>query len=88
MHWHGLPMAFHASFAADEDITRYHQLQHIDQHRYRNLGRSLIDAGVWVAYRGIWYLSAAHTERDVDETLDRVDSAFAAFSESPAPAIM
>ncbi|MBV9922122.1 MAG: aminotransferase class III-fold pyridoxal phosphate-dependent enzyme [Pseudonocardia sp.] len=88
MHWQGLPMAFHASFASDEPITRYHQLQHVDQHRYRNLGRALIDAGVWVAYRGIWYVSAAHTERDVDETLERVDTAFAAFSRSAAPAIM
>ena len=88
MHWQGLPMAFHASFGPDEDITRYRQLQQIDQHRYRSLGRALIDAGVWVAYRGIWYVSAAHGERDVDETLERVDRAFAAFSRDPVPAIM
>lgn len=89
MHWQGLPMAFHASFApSDVEITRYEQLQNIDQHRYRALARALIDSGVWVAYRGIWYVSAAHTERDMDESLERIDEAFRAFSRSPAPAIM
>jgi glutamate-1-semialdehyde 2,1-aminomutase len=35
-----------------------------------------------VARRGIWYVSAAHTEADVAETLDRAEQAFRSFQES------
>jgi glutamate-1-semialdehyde 2,1-aminomutase len=34
---------------------------------------------VWVAGRGIWYVSAAHTEDDIEETLSRVDGAMRSF---------
>lgn len=75
----GLPMAFHARFdTGSEPVTTYAQLQQIDAQRYAEFARRLIKAGVWVAYRGIWYVSAAHTERDVDETIERVDAAFTA----------
>jgi glutamate-1-semialdehyde 2,1-aminomutase len=33
-----------------------------------------------VARRGIWYVSAAHTDADVTETLDRIESAFKIFN--------
>ena len=75
----GLPMAFHARFdTGDEPVTRYDQLQRFDVQRYADFARGLIQSGVWVAYRGIWYVSAAHTERDVDETLTRVEAALTA----------
>jgi glutamate-1-semialdehyde 2,1-aminomutase len=72
----GLPMAFHARFdAGSEPVTSYAQLQQFDGQRYAEFARRLIQAGVWVAYRGIWYVSAAHAERDVDDTIERVDAA-------------
>jgi glutamate-1-semialdehyde 2,1-aminomutase len=75
----GLPMAFHARFdQSDELITSYAQLQAVDGDRYSEFARALIAARVWVAYRGIWYVSAAHTLADVTETLDRVDTALTA----------
>jgi hypothetical protein len=44
---------------------------------------TLIGHGMWVARRGIWYVSAAHTEADVSETLlNRIERAFRAFSEA------
>ena len=73
----GLPMAFHASFGAgDEPVTSYGQLKQRDQERYARLAVALFDQGVWVARRGIWYVSAAHAEADVTETVDRVEAAF------------
>jgi glutamate-1-semialdehyde 2,1-aminomutase len=76
----GLPMAFHARFAASsEPVTRYDQLQQNNPGRYARLADSLIDHGVWVARRGIWYMSAAHTEADVKETANRIEAAFEAF---------
>jgi glutamate-1-semialdehyde 2,1-aminomutase len=72
----GLPMAFHARFdTGTEPITRYPQLQAIDDQRYGRFANTLISAGIWVAYRGIWYVSAAHTLHDVDETVKRFDTA-------------
>jgi glutamate-1-semialdehyde 2,1-aminomutase len=72
----GLPMAFHARFdSGTEPITRYAQLQNIDNDRYGHFATGLIAAGIWVAYRGIWYVSAAHTLDDVDDTVKRIDAA-------------
>jgi len=61
-------------------MTRYSQLQRSDPDRYGRLAGTLIDQGVWVARRGIWYVSAAHTEADVAETADRIESAFKIFN--------
>jgi glutamate-1-semialdehyde 2,1-aminomutase len=72
----GLPMAFHARFdSSAEPLTRYAQLQSIDQDRYGRFAGHLITYGIWVAYRGIWYVSAAHTLDDVEETVKRFEAA-------------
>ncbi|MDX1893062.1 aspartate aminotransferase family protein [Mycolicibacterium sp. 050158] len=72
----GLPMAFHARFdTSSEPLTSFAQVQALDGERYGRFATKLIDAGIWVAYRGIWYVSAAHTGADVDETLKRFDAA-------------
>ena len=74
-------MAFHASFATPRQaVTRYRDLARTDPARYARLADTLIGHGVWVARRGIWYVSAAHTEADVSETLNRLERAFRAFS--------
>jgi glutamate-1-semialdehyde 2,1-aminomutase len=74
----GFPAAFHVSFGDEEEVFDFRSLQRRDAERYRELAHRLIDAGVWVAARGIWYLSAAHGERELDVSLDRVASALAA----------
>jgi glutamate-1-semialdehyde 2,1-aminomutase len=81
LHIQGLPMAFHASFAAPGQgpVTRYRDLARSDPVRYARLADALIAQRVWVARRGIWYVSAAHTEADVAETLDRAERAFRTF---------
>jgi glutamate-1-semialdehyde 2,1-aminomutase len=72
----GLPMAFHMTFAEDEvEVTDYRSLQRCDAERYRLLARLLVDEGVWVTSRGIWYVSAAHHDREVEVTLGRVAAA-------------
>jgi glutamate-1-semialdehyde 2,1-aminomutase len=69
-------MAFHASFfkpraPTDLDVTDLRVLKTLDLERYRKFARALAAAGIWVAGRGIWYVSAAHGERELDETLSR-----------------
>ncbi len=77
----GLPMAFHASFGpGDEPVTSFGQLRQRDQERYARLAVALVGQGVWVARRGIWYVSAAHTQEDVTQTVDRARAAIKVFN--------
>ena len=70
LHFQGFPMAFHASFNASGAIlTSYDDLLKVDATRYAALANVLIEHGVWVSFRGIWYVSTAHTQSDVVETL-------------------
>lgn len=81
----GLPMAFHARVDDEPGtLTRYAQIQEVDAERYSRFASALIDAGVWVARRGIWYVSTAHTLEDVDETVKRVDAAMSGRRSTPA----
>ncbi|ADB49675.1 aspartate aminotransferase family protein [Conexibacter woesei] len=73
----GPGIAFHASFAPegstpDEiDVRDLRGLRTLDAARYQRFARALADAGVWVAGRGVWYVSAAHGERELDAALTR-----------------
>jgi glutamate-1-semialdehyde 2,1-aminomutase len=67
----GLPMAFNLSLggpAVAHDLREHAQR---DRAGYVQLAAHLVDAGVWVANRGIWYVSAAHDERAIDAALER-----------------
>lgn len=75
----GLPMAFHAGIG-EGPIGSYEDVRRLDAAAYQALVDLLIDNGVWVAGRGIWYVSAAHTEADVEETLSRADKAMRSFT--------
>ena len=75
----GLPMAFHVSFGQGP-VETFDELQSLDLGRYVEFAHVLVEHGVWVTGRGIWYVSAAHTEADIDETLERVSAAMAAFA--------
>jgi glutamate-1-semialdehyde 2,1-aminomutase len=72
LHLQGLPAAFHVSFG-DAEVTDYRTLQKLDLARYRAFSRSLIEHGIWVADRGIWYVSASHGPRELDAALGRFD---------------
>ncbi|MGO4856312.1 aspartate aminotransferase family protein [Arthrobacter sp. 2MCAF14] len=74
----GVPMAFHMRFDDSEaEITDYEQMLALDPTRYGEFAEQLIKHGVWVAYRGIWYVSGAHSPADVEETLERIEPVFA-----------
>jgi glutamate-1-semialdehyde 2,1-aminomutase len=71
----GLPMAFHASFGDEAEVWDYRGVAALDSEGYRGLAGSLVQEGVWIANRGIWYLSAAHGEREIEVTLERASRA-------------
>lgn len=70
----GFPMAFHVSFG-DAEVTDYRSLQKLDLARYADLVKCLVENGIWVARRGIWYVSAAHGRRELEAALSRFDAA-------------
>ncbi len=75
----GVPGAFHASLmAADAEVRHFRDLARLDADGYLALADRMIASGIWVSGRGIWYVSAAHGEHEVELTLDRCGEAFAA----------
>lgn len=71
----GLPMAFHVSFG-NVDVTDYRSLQRLGLSRYASLATVLVEHGVWVARRGVWFVSEAHGPVELDDTLTRFEMAF------------
>ncbi|KAA9153645.1 aminotransferase class III-fold pyridoxal phosphate-dependent enzyme [Microbacterium lushaniae] len=78
LHVQGVPMAFHVSFSGGRTLKDNRDILACDAPRYAALSRELIRHGVWVAARGVWYISAAHSDTELADTEERVDRAFAA----------
>lgn len=75
----GIPPAFHLSFTEQAALKEYRDYAWgCDLERYGAFTVELLKRGVRVAGRGIWYLSAAHTEEHVEKTLGIVEEALAA----------
>jgi glutamate-1-semialdehyde 2,1-aminomutase len=83
----GLPMALHVSFTTEgapgEDVVDHRSLSRLDLARYERFAAHLVDHGVWVAGRGIWYVSAAHGDAELGATLERLERAFATWVTEP-----
>ncbi len=86
---HGIPLrpqgpglVFHCAMlkpgAAEGPIVSYRDyVQRHDAPRWANLRRCLLEEGVRAIERGLWFISLAHTEADIDEALERAARAFA-----------
>ncbi|NIY62472.1 glutamate-1-semialdehyde-2,1-aminomutase [Streptomyces malaysiensis] len=72
LHW-GAPTPLRTY--ADTLAGRTEPLRHLSEH--------LIRSGVHARETGLWYVSAAHTDDDVDRTLTAVDQALTAISRQP-----
>jgi glutamate-1-semialdehyde 2,1-aminomutase len=70
----GLGMAFHVSFGDGAAVTDARGLEQLDLPRYQRLASELVEGGIWVTGRGIWYVSAAHGDRELTEVLERFDA--------------
>jgi glutamate-1-semialdehyde 2,1-aminomutase len=70
----GLPAAFHTCFARHE-IHDYASYTRADQRRLHAFIAALLECGIRPTSRGTWFLSTAHTESDVQMTLDAVGRA-------------
>ena len=77
----GPGVGFHASFASDGsdpggiEVHDLRGLQALDAERYKRFARRLAENGVWVAARGVWYVSAAHGQAELYAALAAVERA-------------
>lgn len=78
LHVQGLGMAFHVSFSDGRELRNFRDVLTCDSERYAVLARQLASHGIWVAARGIWFVSAAHGASELADTQERIDRAFAA----------
>ncbi len=56
----------HASFTDLERLTNYRDCLKCDAAKYAEFVKGMLDRGVRLIGRGIWYISAAHTQEDID----------------------
>lgn len=65
----GLGPMFHVGFTSSKEVTSFRDCDNYDGARYGQLVSGMRERGVRLIGRGIWYVSAAHTERHVEQTL-------------------
>jgi glutamate-1-semialdehyde 2,1-aminomutase len=80
----GFPGIFHVAFGTTEPIESYRDLFKVDRPRYVTFAIALIERGVRALERGAWFMSAAHDDSILSDTLRIVESAAAAISEKAA----
>ena len=51
--------------------------QRHDQPRFAHLRRCLLEEGVRAIERGLWFIGLKHTEKDIEDALERAEKAFA-----------
>jgi glutamate-1-semialdehyde 2,1-aminomutase len=68
----GFPQIFHVALGCDTPIADYRSSLAADKGRYVRFTTHLLAQGVRALERGAWFLSSAHTDEVIDETLAAV----------------
>jgi glutamate-1-semialdehyde 2,1-aminomutase len=71
----GFPQIFHVALGTHAPITNYRDSLAADKARYVRFTTALLEHGVRALERGAWFLSTAHTEAVIDETIEAVAAA-------------
>jgi len=69
VHLRGVPTVFHVSFNDPVEIVDYRSFAQRDTQAYVRFWSALQERGVRAVPEGLWFVSTAHTEEDVDRTL-------------------
>ena len=66
-------------FSEEQTITRFEQVGKCDMERFKRFYHGMLDAGIYLAPAAFeaGFVSAAHTEQDIDATLDAAEKVFA-----------
>jgi glutamate-1-semialdehyde 2,1-aminomutase len=65
-------------FSAEEKITNYQQVMACNNDQFKSFFHRMIDAGVYLAPASFEaaFMSAAHSQSDLDTTLQKADDIF------------
>lgn len=84
---HGIPLLiqgpgpmFHTAFTTKPAIRELRDLWDVDEALLGQFVDGMMDEGVRLINRGLWYVSLAHTDADIDEALAAADRVFARLS--------
>jgi glutamate-1-semialdehyde 2,1-aminomutase len=78
LHVQGLGSVFHTAFGDGARVTDYRSYQrYFDSDQLRGFLHALQEHGVRPTSRGTWFLSTAHTDADVEETIRAAEMALA-----------
>lgn len=77
IHVRGVPTAFFVSFNDPQEIIDYRTSTLRDKQAYSRFWLTLQEHGVRTIPDGLWFVSVAHTQKDVDQTLAAVTKAMA-----------
>lgn len=72
----GIGPAFHMAFTDQTAIVDYRTFLAANQERNRQFVARMLDRGVRILSRGLWYLSTAHTDADIDLALETAEQVF------------
>lgn len=72
----GFPNVFHVAFTELPALRDYRDYAlHCDKERYARFIIAMLEEGIRLIERGVWYISAAHNYEHVEKTLNAVDLA-------------
>jgi len=74
----GYPSVFNTCFTDARAISTFDEYRHCDHARQQRFLRALLERGVRPTSRGTWFVSSAHTGRELDLTLAAVRGALEA----------
>jgi glutamate-1-semialdehyde 2,1-aminomutase len=76
LHVQGLPCAFHLSFTEEPPLRDYRDwVTKSDKARYAAFTLAMLEQDIRLIGRGLWYVSAAHNEDHVAQTLEAAEKA-------------
>jgi len=78
----GKETAFHVHFTARTELNEYRDLMDSDGKKYNQFQKGLSNFGVRLIFRGNWYLSSAHSDEDIDTTLEQVEKVMSQMSKA------
>jgi glutamate-1-semialdehyde 2,1-aminomutase len=70
----GFPQIFHVALGVDRPIADYRSSLGADKARYVKFTTTLLAHGVRALERGAWFLSDAHSDEVIDETIAAVET--------------
>lgn len=71
----------HLGFTKCEKLINYRNCLDFDGAKYGKFTKEMLDRGIRLIGRGIWYISAAHTEADVDHAIEVANEVFQSMKE-------